>query len=169
LRQAIADARAGKTGAKPILVLINPPYAESESGVGKGGDNTIGVEKTRINVWMRELDLGFASKELFVQFLIRTREELPTAKLAIFNKLKYVNAPNFEKFRSLWKAKYLGGFMVHSRAFELKGEFPIGFLVWDQKVKMPIRDISTEALDRNGFLVAEETFRVHTKSQFFNA
>ena len=29
LRQAIADARAGKKGAKPILVLINPPYAEA--------------------------------------------------------------------------------------------------------------------------------------------
>lgn len=169
LRQAIADAREGKKGAKPILVLINPPYAESGSGIGKGGDNKIGVEKTRINGWMRELDLGFASKELFVQFLIRTRKELPTAKLAMFSKLKYVNAPNFEKFRSLWKSKYLGGFTVHSRAFELKGDFPIGFLVWDQKVKEPIRDISTEALDRNGFLVAEKTFAVHPKSQFLNA
>ncbi|WP_299165809.1 hypothetical protein [uncultured Tateyamaria sp.] len=169
LRKAIADAKEEKKGAKPILVLINPPYAESGSGIGKGGENKIGVEKTRINGWMRELDLGFASKELFVQFLVRTREELPTAKLAMFSKLKYVNAPNFEKFRSLWKAKYLGGFTVHSRAFELKGEFPIGFLVWDQKVKEPIRDISTEALDRNGFLVAEKTFTVRPKSQFLNA
>ena len=29
LQQAIADAREGKKGAKPILVLINPPYAEA--------------------------------------------------------------------------------------------------------------------------------------------
>ncbi|MEQ1518389.1 MAG: hypothetical protein ABL931_18055, partial [Usitatibacteraceae bacterium] len=98
LRLAIADAKEGKKGAKPILVLINPPYAESGSGIGKGGENKIGVEQTRINNWMRELNLGFASKELFVQFLIRIREELPTARLAMFSKLKYVNAPNFEAF-----------------------------------------------------------------------
>jgi hypothetical protein len=29
LRKAIADAKAGVEGAKPILVLINPPYAEA--------------------------------------------------------------------------------------------------------------------------------------------
>lgn len=169
LRDAIADALEGKKGAKPILVLINPPYAESGSGIGKGKDNKIGVEQTHINNWMRELDLGYASKELFVQFLIRIRQELPTAKLAMFSKLKYVNAPNFEKFRNLWKAKFLGGFTVHSRAFELKGEFPIGFLAWDQNTKEPISDITVDALDRNGFLIAEKTFAVHPKSLFLNA
>jgi hypothetical protein len=169
LRQAIADAREGKKGAKPILVLINPPYAETGSGIGKGGENKVGVEQTRINTWMRELNLGFASKELFVQFLIRIREELPTSKLAMFSKLKYVNAPNFEAFRNLWKARYLGGFTVHSRAFELKGEFPIGFLVWDQTVKESVGDIATDALDRKGHLVAEKTFIVRPASQFLNA
>jgi hypothetical protein len=169
LRQAIADAKAGKKGAKPILVLINPPYAESGSGIGKGGENKIGVEQTRINNWMRELNLGFASKELFVQFLIRIREELPSSKLAMFSKLKYVNAPNFEAFRDLWKARYLGGFAVHSRAFELKGEFPIGFLVWDQAVKEPVGDIATDALDRKGNLVAEKIFVVRPATQFLNA
>ena len=169
LRLAIADAKEGKKGAKPILVLINPPYAESGSGIGKGGENKIGVEQTRINNWMRELNLGFASKELFVQFLIRIREELPTARLAMFSKLKYVNAPNFEAFRSLWKAKYLGGFTVHSRAFELKGEFPIGFLVWDQTVKETVGDITTDALNRKGYVVAEKTFSVRPASLFLNA
>lgn len=169
LRLAIADAKGGKKGAKPILVLINPPYAESGSGIGKGGENKIGVEQTRINNWMRDLNLGFASKELFVQFLIRIREELPTARLAMFSKLKYVNAPNFEAFRSLWKAKYLGGFTVHSRAFELKGEFPIGFLVWDQTVKETVGDITTDALNRKGYLVAEKTFSVRPASLFLNA
>jgi len=169
LRQAIADAKAGKAGAKPILVLINPPYAETGSGIGKGDENKVGVEKTRINTWMRELNLGFASKELFVQFLIRIREELPIARLAIFSKLKYVNAPNFEAFRNLWKAKYLGGFTVHSRAFELKGDFPIGFLIWDQTVKEPIGDITTDSLDRKGNLVAQKTFSVRQASTFLNA
>lgn len=45
LRKAISDAKEGKKGAKPVLVLINPPYAESGSGTAKGDENKIGVEK----------------------------------------------------------------------------------------------------------------------------
>ena len=170
LRLAIADAKEGKKGAKPILVLINPPYAESGSGIGKGSENKIGVEKTRINNWMRELNLGFASKELFVQFLIRIREELPTARLAMFSTLKYVNAPNFEAFRKIWQPKYLDGFVVHSRAFDsLEGNFPIGFLVWDQRSKAPIGEITVNALDRQGALISEKTYLVRPKSKLLNA
>jgi len=170
LRLAIADAKVGKKGAKPILVLINPPYAESGSGIGKGGENKIGVEQTRINNWMRELNLGFASKELFVQFLIRIREELPTARLAMFSTLKYVNAPNFEAFRKIWQPKYLDGFVVHSRAFDsLEGNFPIGFLVWDQRSKAPMSEITVNALDRHGALVSEKTYLVRPNSKLLNA
>ena len=49
----------------------------------------------------------------------------------MFSTLKYVNAQTMETFRSVWQAEYLGGFVVHSKAFDgLKGDFPIGFLVW---------------------------------------
>jgi hypothetical protein len=169
LRRAIADAKAGVEGAKPILVLINPPYAESGSGIAKGDENKIGVERTRINNAMREMNLGYASKELFVQFLIRIRQELPTATLAMFSTLKYVNAPNFEPFRRVWKAKYLDGFVVHSRAFDgLKGDFPIGFLIWNQAMKEPVQDISTIEIDRNGALVGQKTYAVRPASSLLN-
>jgi hypothetical protein len=70
-------------------------------------------------------------RELFVQFMARIAKEMSTATLAMFSTLKYVNAPNFEKFRNQWNAKYLGGFVVHSKAFDgLVGNFPIGFLCW---------------------------------------
>ena len=45
LRQAIADAKAGKKGAKQLLVLINPPYAETGAGVGQGDKNKIGCRE----------------------------------------------------------------------------------------------------------------------------
>lgn len=159
LRQAIADARDEKKGAKPILVLINPPYAESGSGVARGDTNKLGVEKTRINAWMREINLGYASKELFAQFLVRIRHELPKARLAMFSTLKYVNAPNFEKFRTVWKAKFLDGFVVHSRVFDgLKSDFPIGFLIWDTSRKVPISETPVGAFDRFGALVEEKLY-----------
>ena len=170
LRQAIADARKKVKGAKPILVLINPPYAESGSGIAKGAENKIGVEKTRINAAMREMNLDYASKELFVQFLIRIRQELPLSITAMFSTLKYVNAPNFELFRKVWQAKYLDGFIVHSRSFDgLKGDFPIGFLIWDQGKPELIRDITTIARDRTGELYGEKTYAVRPNSTLLNA
>lgn len=122
IQQAIAEG-------KKILILINPPYAESGSGIRKGVENKKEVEQTKINALMKTQELGYASKELFVQFLVRIAKEIPSATVAMFSTLKYVNAPNFEKFRENWNAKYLGGFVVHSKSFEgLNGNFPIGFL-----------------------------------------
>lgn len=169
LRQAIADSKAGIEGAKQILVLINPPYAESGSGIAKGDENKIGVEKTRINGWMREMNVGYATKELFTQFLVRIRHELPNATLAMFSTLKYVNAPNFEPFRRIWQAEYLGGFVVHNRAFDgLKGNFPIGFLIWDQAKRVPLSDIATNVLDRAGRLIGEKVYAVRPASSLLN-
>lgn len=169
LRQAIADAKDGKTGAMPILVLINPPYAESGSGIARGDTNKIGVEKTRINNWMREMNTGYASKELFTQFLVRIRHELPRTKLAMFSTLKYVNAPNFEPFRRLWQARYLDGFVVHSRAFDgLDGDFPIGFLVWDTTYKEPISELTVGVIDRQGSLIGEKLYVARPNSLLLN-
>ena len=169
LRQAIADAREGVKGARPILVLINPPYAESGSGIGKGDENKVGVERTQINRFMRDTDLGYASKELFTQFLVRMMLELPSVKLAMFSTLKYVNAPNFEPFRRKWQANYLGGFVVHSRAFDgLSGNFPIAFLVWDSGEKRDITDISTNVLDRSGGLIGDKIHAVRSASTYLN-
>jgi hypothetical protein len=110
LRKAIAEG-------KKILVLINPPYAEAANAENtSNADNSeskLGVSKTRIAKIMDKQ--GYAARELFVQFLVRISQEIPTATLAMFSKLKYVNAPNFEKFRADWNANYQSGFVVHSK------------------------------------------------------
>lgn len=169
LREAIVKARERKEDAKPILVLINPPYAESGSGIGKGDTNKIGVEKTRINGWMRVMNVGYASKELFVQFLVRIARELPSVTLAMFSTLKYVNAPNFELFRRAWQAKFLDGFVVHSRAFDgLEGDFPIGFLIWDTRVRLPISELEVGVVDRSGILVGEKLYVARPNSSLLN-
>lgn len=128
-----AGLRAAIAAGKKILVLINPPYAEAanrgNTEVKLGTENKTGVATTRVGDGMT--DYGYASRELFAQFLVRIGLEIPTATVAVFSTLKYVNAPNFEKFRNRWRATYLGGFVVHSKAFDgLTGNFPIGFLVW---------------------------------------
>ncbi|MEY3995967.1 MAG: hypothetical protein RL344_310, partial [Pseudomonadota bacterium] len=163
LRQAITDADKGVKSAKQILILINPPYAEasnSENTITGGEIKTKkGVSKTQIGKLMDETGYGYASRELFVQFMARIQKEIPTAKLAMFSTLKYVNAPNFEQFRQKWQAHYLGGFVVHSKAFDgLNGNFPIGFLVWDTSKKKTITEITTTALDKNVKYAGEKVF-----------
>lgn len=166
LKQAIADG-------KKILVLINPPYAEAGGGVD-GKKNKVGVEQTKINTLMKTQEIGYASKELFVQFLVRVAKEIPTSTIAMFSNLKYVNASNFEKFRANWNANYLGGFVVHSKAFDgLGGEFPIGFLVWktnnliDAK-RFVLDEINVEVLDRNTIPIGEKKFYNLPNNIFLN-
>ncbi len=153
--QALRDAMAD--GKKKILVLINPPYAEAANSQGNEGKT--GVAATGLARVME--NYGYAARELFVQFLVRISREIPTATIAIFSKLKYVSAPNFEKFRMLWSAEYLGGFIVHSKAFDgLKGNFPIGFLIWKMKANEwpAIQEITTEVLDANAQPIGEKNF-----------
>ncbi len=166
LRQAIADANAKKKDAKKILILMNPPYAEAGSALGQ--DSKKHVSKTRAACCMME-NYGKASNELFAQFLARIQTEIPRATVALFSTLKYVNATNFESFRSVWHGKYLGGFVVHSKAFDgLKGNFPIGFLVWDTSKNLAITSIETEALDKAGRLVGAKAFHNLPASSYLN-
>ncbi len=158
LRKAIASK-------KKILVLINPPYAEAMNADNiadnEKAESKKGVAKTKVASLMDTQ--GYATRELFAQFLVRIAREIPTATVATFSTLKYVNAPNFEKFREHWNAAYLGGFIVHSKAFDgLKGDFPIGFLIWktDQltKVLTPIEEIGVDVLDKDARPIGEKHF-----------
>jgi len=104
-------------------------------------------------------DYGKATNELFMQFVARIYQEIPNAKLAMFSKLKYVSTPTLAEFRKIWTAKYLGGFVVPSRSFDgLKGNYPIGFLVWDTGQEEPIDTVTTDVLNIDGELVGETTF-----------
>ena len=164
LRQAIADAKESKKGAKPILVLINPPYAEAtndNTARGVANDNSGAKPKvaaTKLASHVSE-NYGKASNELFAQFIVRIHKEIPNATLAMFSTLKYVNAPTLRTFRERWGAKYLGGFVVHSRAFDgVGGNFPIGFAIWDTAVHEPIAQIVMRVLDRSGLEIDSKIF-----------
>jgi hypothetical protein len=170
LQQAIKDG-------KKILVLINPPYAEAsnrgflaEDITGEDNKKT-GVAKTKIAKHMD--DYGKASNELFIQFLARIKIEMPTATVALFSTMKYINAPNSEKFRCFWNAKYLGGFVVHNKVFDgLTGSFPIGFLIWETNQntpkKTPIIEVVVEILDKNVSPIGEKKFYNLPNNTFLN-
>ncbi len=170
------ELRKAIVSGKKILVLINPPYAEAtnadNTSKGAGAENKAGVAKTKFAATAMS-DYGKASNELFTQFVARISKEIPTATLAMFSKLKYVNSTNFEKFREIWNAEYRGGFIVHSKAFEgLKGNFPIGFLIWkinqNSNNKTPITEITADVLDKRAQPIGEKKFYNIPNDQFLN-
>ena len=175
LQKIIADAKVGK---KKILVLINPPYAEATNADNTAkvinAENKTGVAKTKFaSVCMAKY--GKATNELFTQFVARIAMEMPNAVLAMFSKLKYVNSTNFEEFRINWKAEYLNGFVVHSKSFEgLKGDFPIGFLIWktkniSTKKIEKITEISCEVFNKDAEAIGQKRFYNLSTEVFLNA
>ncbi len=119
---------------KKLIIYINPPYAEAGNKSKMSG---IGEHKAKVARGNRicekyKNELGKANNELFAQFFMRIYKELNGVILASFSTLKNLQGSNFKKFREVFKAEFKGGFMVPADTFDnVKGQFPIGFLVWD--------------------------------------
>ncbi len=123
---------------KKLIIFINPPYAEAASAtqVTNTGKNKDGVSLGNATYERYKDSMGKASNELFAQFFFRIYKEIPRCHLAAFSKLKYVNSSNFIKFRETFQAKFLKGFIAPAYTFDnVKGNFPIGFLIWDLSQK----------------------------------
>ncbi|GAA7039107.1 hypothetical protein AOH447_14430 [Helicobacter pylori] len=123
-----------KEKRKKLIIYINPPYAEAGNKAKMSGTGEHKAKVARNNKTHETYKnlLGSGSNELFAQFFMRIYMELDGCIMASFSKLKYLNSSNFKKFREVFKAKFLEGFMVPADSFDnVKGQFPIGFLVWD--------------------------------------
>ncbi|GAA7106435.1 hypothetical protein VN0435_15150 [Helicobacter pylori] len=123
-----------KEKRKKLIIYINPPYAEAGNKAkmsGTGEHKAKVARNNKTHETYKDL-LGSGANELFAQFFMRIYKELDGCIMASFSTLKYLNSSNFKKFREVFKAKFLEGFMVPADSFDnVKGQFPIGFLVWD--------------------------------------
>ena len=122
------------------IIFINPPFATANSTGGNTGKTSKDtVSKTTIREWMGQEDYGEASRELFTQFLFRISKEFAgrDAHLCMFSKLKYLNSNNDQKIRDgFFQYEYRRGFIFPIKCFYgSKGNFPVGFLVWNLGVK----------------------------------
>jgi hypothetical protein len=69
----------------------------------------------------------------------------------------------------LWQARYLDGFVVHSRAFDgLEGDFPIGFLIWDTRKKLPVSEVGVVVVDRHGQFIGEKSYVARSNASLLN-
>ncbi len=136
-----------------LVIYINPPYAEAANartitGTGQNKKDVAVKQKTYEKYFS---SIGIAGRELFAQFFIRIYFEIPNCILGEFSTLKILQAPTFQQFRNVFKAKLLKMFVVSSKTFDntcsVKG-FPIGFMIWDLKEKEVFSEIEGDVFEK---------------------
>jgi hypothetical protein len=149
---------------KKLVIYINPPYAEAANY----GSSKDGVSSTKIYSKFKDT-ISFAVNELFSQFFTRVYSEIPNSKLASFGTLKYITASNFSKFRNYFKAEFKDGFVCHANTFDnVKGMFPIGFLIWDLESKKEIINVKCTVIDNDGKIEGIKKFNSVNKGNVIN-
>lgn len=135
---------------KKLVIYINPPYAEAGNArkVTGTGEHKEGVARNNSAFNKYGNDMGTAANEVYALFLMRIYKELQLCKLCQFAKLKALCASNFAKFRNIFQAKLNKLFVVPADTFDnVKGDFPIGFFVWDTDVKKAFVEITADVFN----------------------
>ena len=143
LPQGLQDIINDPDERKKLVIYINPPYAEASNArqrTGTGSNRPMLAKETLVYNKYKNI-IGTAARELFAQIIFRVYNEIPTAKLAEFSKLKILQASNFRDFRKIFRAKLGRNFLVPAATFDnVKGKFPIGFFIWDLDGKSQFKE-----------------------------
>jgi predicted RNA methylase len=135
---------------KKLVVYINPPYAEAGSTLKKGSKTEVS-NQTFVHKKYASIIDDYAKRELFIQFFTRIYIEIPDAIIAEFSKLKILQAPYFSGFRNFYLADLKSLFIVPASSFDnVKGQFPIGFFIWDTQKKIKYSEVQADVYSANG-------------------
>ncbi|MBS3203030.1 hypothetical protein HS086_06805 [Turicibacter sp. PIG517] len=157
------------------IIFINPPFATSNTaGLTSQKKSKDNVSMTKIREMMDNEGLGEVSRELFSQFLYRIHKEFQgrDAYLGLFSKIKYINSNNDQKFRDkIFKYKFESGFIMSSKNFHgLRGQFPIGFLVWNlgKEKKLESQNITLDIFNNECEKYGTKKILIEDRSKFLN-
>jgi hypothetical protein len=159
LPQSLQDIINDEEKRKKLVVYINPPYAEAGNTKQRTGT---GENKANTSINNKTYDkykgvIGKASNELFTQFLTRIYAEIPNSKIANFSKLKNLQSSNFKDFRGFFRAKLEKIFLTPADTFDnVKGQFPIGFFIWDTYQKETFKEGLADIYDKFGDFKCEK-------------
>ena len=146
---------------KKLVIYINPPYGEAATTRTKTqtGNNKGGIARNNKIYNKYGIPLGGASNELFALFLIRCYHEIQGCVIGQFSTLKTIQAPNFLKFRNIFKSELKSLFVVPSYTFDnIDGKFPIGFYIWNSNNKLDFDSIESTVYDKNGDFYIKKQF-----------
>ena len=140
---------------KKLVVYINPPYAETSGSLKTTAKKGLNLNKIHD---IYKTFLHRANHELFAQFLARIYKEIDGCKIAEFSKLKLLNGTNSTEFRKNFLAKLESIFIVPADTFDnVKGQFPIGFKIWDTAKKVKFDTVIAKVFEKNGNSIQTKT------------
>ena len=146
LPQSLQDIINDEVKRKKLIIYINPPYAEADNRLGDGRS---GVAESMIHNKYSDL-MGYTKREMYIQFFTRIHCEIPGIVLANFSKLKNLQAPKFSEFRDFFQAKLEKLFITPADTFDnVKGQFPIGFFIWNLSVKERFNYFKADVYNKN--------------------
>jgi hypothetical protein len=152
---------------KNLIIYINPPYAEAPNKEFRRLAKRA-VEQTKMNEKYAHL-LGQGNRELFAQFLIRIHQEISDCKIAHFSTLKILQGQHFVQFRSHFLAHLEKLFVIPADTFDnVKGQFPIGFFIWDTAKKENFKNILADVYNKKGQFTGHHSIESYNDGQYIN-
>ena len=148
-----------KNEPEKLIIYINPPYAEAGSSkTARGtGSNKPGVSINNNIANKYKSMLGKAINEIFILFLIRIYYEIPGCKIGNFSKTKALCSKNFIDFRQHFQAKIETLFLMPAKTFDnVKGNFPIGFHIWDTLKKVTFSKTTADVYNTEGKYISQK-------------
>ena len=165
LPQSLQDILNDEKKRKKLIIFINPPYAEVSSKAEKG---KVGVNLSKTHTKYNSI-LGTAGRELFAQFLIRIYSELNGVILAEFSTLKILQGSAFLSLKDHFQAKLEKIFLAPADTFDnVKGQFPIGFKIWNTNKKEIFENVVADIYDKNANFIGTKGIYALNKSQYIN-
>lgn len=158
---------------KKLVIYINPPYAEASNANMSNSEKSKNKRNVSIsnNTYEKYKDvIGKATNELFAQFFIRIYCEIAGCVLAEFSKLKILQATNFATFRSVFNAKLKKMLVVPANTFDnVKGQFPIGFMIWNTGKKEMFSKAITDIYNADGQYIGQRCFHPYDDCKYISS
>ncbi|MEB3040700.1 hypothetical protein [Capnocytophaga gingivalis] len=158
--QSLRDILSDPEKTKKLIIYINPPYAEataSDTITGKDRHKAGVSDNKTYKKYIGKLKRGI--NEVFAQFLARIYYEIPNCKIGEFSTLKILQSQNFSDFRKEYRAKLEKIFIIPANTFDnVKGQFPIGFKIWDTAKEEVFKEIQADLYDKDSIFQGKKHF-----------
>lgn len=140
---------------KPIVFLINPPYATAANKMGADGSSKEKVAKTMINQQMLKDKIGACSQNLYAQFLyrillIKRQYNLTNCHIALFSPTLYLSGGSWKGFRKVFlnEFKYFDGCTFKASHFaDCADNWGISFSFWNNGISENKTDFIHKLID----------------------
>ena len=135
---------------KPLLFLINPPYAAATNREGSKG-----ISATKVNQEMVKDGFGKSAQNLYAQFLYRIEKikqdyKLTDCYIGIFCPTLFLTGSSYKSFRKFFlnDFEYISGFLFQASHFtDVAANWGVGFTIWKSGISKDKENFEVDLCD----------------------